>query len=240
MDWRSIESKLLLQVSDDNRKLEDARRVRTVLRHVRRHIRKIEKRHRMINSPIGMPVTDTQQWLMMRNALATDSKIIAFDAEWQYQWPHHITEIGVAIYHHGRREVHNIRVKGGVGKADSSTRFMSDMQAKRWLTETFKDAGLLIGHAISNDRMKMKQWGWILPLPDRLPCVDTEKWSRVLNVEKNNSQKLTTFCANHGVEILRAHVAGNDACMTLDVALRLAAMEKGLPMTSEPVSEAKR
>jgi hypothetical protein len=224
MDWKSIEYRLMGRAADDNR-LPNVQRSREVLKHVRRHMKKLTKRRRaLFRGP--MPLSETDQYRLIRTALERGDKIVSFDAEWQYQWPNKITELGVAIYHNGTREVHNVRVRAGAGKPDKMTRFMTDDQAKRWLKGVFQGVGLLVGHAIKNDRDKMREWGWPLPYETSVPCLDTERWSRVLNPEAKQSQKLTTFCKNHGVEILKAHVAGNDALMTLEVALALAGMEE--------------
>ncbi len=214
----------MMRSADDNRQ-PGVERSRQVLKRVRLHMRFLRKLRKKLNPRVPMALHTTTQYRLMREALDRGDKIVAFDAEWQYQWPNLITELGVAIYHNGHREVHNVRVRGGAGKTDKSTRFMTDEQAKRWLASMFKGAGLLVGHAIHNDRVKMQQWGWPLPENDVLPLVDTGRWSQVMNPTDNNPQRLSTFCRNHGVEVTKSHVAGNDACMTLDVALTLARIE---------------
>lgn len=223
MDWNRISNRLMRRTDQRARGLRARIRVHMKLLRQREKALGLERVVLVREVP---PVWETRQWSMMRHALAQGHKIIAFDAEWQYNYPNALTEIGVAIYHRGEREVHNIRVRGGAGKADKTTRFMSEKQAKDWLARTFAGAGLLVGHAIKNDRAKMKEFGWPLPGREVLPCVDTEGWSKLLNPEQNNPQKLTNFCRRHGVELLKAHIAGNDACMTLDVALCLAAIRK--------------
>jgi hypothetical protein len=223
MNWNRIEHNLMLRSADDDR-IPGVKRSREMLIRVRRHMRKLHRR-RVAAARKPMLVHETAQWKEMRAALAEGRKIVSFDAEWQYQWPHKITELGVAIYQDGEIEVHNVRVRGGAGKTDKTTRFMTDVQAKKWLTGVFEGCGLLVGHAICNDRAKMDSFGWRLPDTNAVPCVDTEKWSKVMNENVNQSQKLTSFCRRHGVEVRKAHVAGNDALMTLEVALRLAAQE---------------
>lgn len=102
---------------------------------------------------------------------------------------------------------------------------MSDDAAKLWLRGVMEKADLLVGHALQNDRLKMRQWGCPLPNTQTLPVVDTGAWSRVTNTESANPRRLSHLAALYGIERKGMHVAGNDALTTLHVALAMAAIE---------------
>lgn len=221
MNWQKIEHTLYLTVKAGANP-DAVRRERILRGHVLRHIGKLAKRRKRNAPHVPHHVCTTAQWRIMQHSLKAGHKIVAFDAEWQRCYPYDITELGVAIYHKGKREVHNIRVRAGGGKVDPMTRFMTKDQAIKWLKEIFKDANLLVGHALKNDRAKMSEWGWCLP---NISTVDTERWSVLLNPEQKSSINLTKFCTLIGSEVRKGHIAGNDALMTLDVALMLASQK---------------
>lgn len=173
-----------------------------------------------------MPVWETKQWALLRHALVKGSRIVCFDAEWEYQPPNRVTELGVAILHNGVVLAQNIRVRGqGRHFHGGKTIRMSDDAAKEWLRKTMERADLLVGHALQNDRLKMKQWGCPLPNTQTLPVVDTGAWSRVTNTESANPRRLSHLAAMYGIKRKGMHVAGNDAVTTLEVALAMAAIQ---------------
>lgn len=177
---------------------------------------------------VPMSVWETRQWKQMRHALAQGQSIICFDAEWEYQPPNRVTELGIASWRDGVITVHNVRVRGrGRPFNGGKTIHMTDDAAKDWLRGIMADADLLVGHALQNDRLKMKQWGCRLPGPETLPVVDTGAWSRLTNKESANPRRLAHLAAEYGIERKGMHVAGNDAYITLQVALAMAATDPG-------------
>ena len=100
---------------------------------------------------------------------------------------------------------------------------MTDDVAQAWLRGMMAEADLLVGHALQNDRLKMKQWGCPLPSPQILPVVDTGAWSRLTNTENANPRRLAHLAAQYGIDRTGLHVAGMDAFVTLKVALAMAA-----------------
>lgn len=171
-------------------------------------------------------VWQTAQWKLVREALADRRRIVCFDAEWEYQPPNRVVELGVATFHEGAMTVHNVRVRGkGRRFHGGETVYMAEDAAKVWLGEIMASADLLVGHALQNDRLKMKQWGAPLPNAQILPMVDTGSWSRIVNRESANPRRLVHLAAEYGIERKGMHVAGNDALTTLKVALAMAAVE---------------
>lgn len=175
---------------------------------------------------IAMSVWETRQWKQMRHALERRQSIVCFDAEWEYQPPNRVTELGIASWRDGVITVHNVRVRGrGRPFHGGTTVHMTDDAAKTWLTNIMAGADLLVGHALQNDRLKMKQWGCRLPGPEILPVVDTGAWSRLTNKESANPRRLSHLATEYGIERKGMHVAGNDALITLKVALAMAATD---------------
>jgi hypothetical protein len=178
---------------------------------------------------VALEVWQAPQWKLMREALADGRRIVSFDAEWQYQPPNQVTELGAAILHGGVITIHNIRVKpGGRPFKGGKTVYMTDDEAKTWLRATMASAELLVGHALQNDRHKMKQWKCPLPNSKSLPVVDTGAWSRATNPVSANPRRLTHLAAEYGVDCSGSHVAGNDAHVTLQVALAMAQAEEAV------------
>lgn len=186
----------------------------------------VERRRRVRPARTPLMVWQAPQWSILRRALAGDHRIVCFDAEWEYQPPNRVTELGVATLHRGVTTVHNVRVRGrGRPFHGGRTMLMNDDAAKAWLFEILGSADLLVGHALQNDRLKMKQWGCPLPKPQDLPVVDTGAWSRVTNTESANPRRLKHLADLYGIERRGLHVAGNDAHVTLQVALAMASVE---------------
>lgn len=182
---------------------------------------------------VAQPIWDTPQWRLLRDALENRRCIVCFDAEWEYQPPNRVTELGVAIQRDGVTTVHNVRVRGkGRQFHGGETIHMTEDAAKAWLRGIMESADLLVGHALQNDRLKMKQWGNPLPSIQKLPMVDTGTWSRIINEESSNPRRLTHLAAQFGVEKKGMHVAGNDAWITLQVAIAMAAVEPESPSPS--------
>lgn len=170
------------------------------------------------------PIWETRQWMQMRNALDQKQRIICFDAEWEYQPPNRVTELGVATWCDGIITVENVRVRGaGRPFRNGQTIRMADDTAKAWLRGIMAEADLLVGHALQNDRLKMRQWGSPLPSAAILPFVDTGAWSRITNTESGNARRLAHLADQYGIERRGLHVAGMDALVTLKVALAMAA-----------------
>jgi hypothetical protein len=173
-----------------------------------------------------MPIWETRQWSQMRGALDQRQRIVCFDAEWEYQPPNRVTELGIATWRDGVIEVHNVRVRGtGRQFRNGETVRMTDDAAQAWLCGMMAEADLLVGHALQNDRLKMKQWGCPLPGTQILPVVDTGAWSRIINTESANPRRLVHLAAEYGIERKGLHVAGMDALVTLKVALAMAATD---------------
>lgn len=176
---------------------------------------------------VAMAIWETRQWAMMRDALAKRRRIVCLDAEWEYQPPNRVTELGIAILHDGVLTAHNVRVRGrGRPFHGGETVHMAEDTAKAWLRDMMDSADLLVGHALQNDRLKMKQWDCPLPGTQILPMVDTGTWSRLINQESANPRRLVYLARQYGVECKGTHVAGNDALITLQVALAMAATER--------------
>ena len=172
----------------------------------------------------SLSIWEATQWTQMRHALAQHHCIVCFDAEWEYQLPNRVTELGVAIMRDGLIMAHNVRVRGrGRRFHGGETVYMDDDAAKTWLRDIMAAADLLVGHALQNDRLKMKRWGCPLPSIEALPMVDTGTWSRITNAQSANPRRLTHLADQYGIERKNAHVAGNDALVTLRVALAMAA-----------------
>lgn len=173
---------------------------------------------------VALKIWQTRQWAQMRHALAQRQRIVCFDAEWEYQPPNRVTELGIATWHDGGVTVQNIRVRGsGRPFRNGQTIRMADDAAKAWLRNIMASADLLVGHALQNDRLKMKQWGCPLPSTQILPVVDTGAWSRIINTESGNPRRLVHLADEYGIERKGLHVAGMDALVTLKVALAMAA-----------------
>lgn len=147
---------------------------------------------------IATPVWETRQWKQMRHALENRQSIVCFDAEWEYQPPNRVTELGIASWRDGAITVHNVRVRGrGRPFHGGTTIYMTDDAAKAWLSDIMAGADLLVGHALQNDRLKMKQWGCHLPGTETLPVVDTGAWSRLTNKESGNPRRLAHLAAEY-------------------------------------------
>lgn len=174
-------------------------------------------------SRIALEIWQAPQWKLMRDALRDNQRIVSFDAEWQYHPPNEVTELGAAILHDGIITVHNVRVKpGGRPFKGGKTVYMTDDEGRAWLHATMASADLLVGHALQNDRHKMKQWKCPLPKPGSLPVVDTGVWSKLTNFVSANPRRLIHLAAQYGIDRTVSHIAGNDAHMTLQVALAMA------------------
>lgn len=184
--------------------------------------------HRVRRPRTALAIWQAPQWAIMREALAANGRIVCFDAEWEYQPPNRVTELGIAMLHDGVMTTHNVRVRGrGRPLVGGQTVFMTDEPAKAWLREILGSADLLVGHALQNDRLKMKQWGCPLPSTQHLKVVDTASWSRATNQESANPRRLKYLADQYGIERKGMHVAGNDARVTLQVALAMASIERG-------------
>lgn len=184
-----------------------------------------------------MPVAiwETPQWRLVRHALANDHVIVSFDAEWEYQPPNRVTELGIAIFRRGAIKVHNLRVRGRARPINGlATRYLAEDAAKSWLQAMLRSADLLVGHALQNDRRKMKQWGCPLPSMQTMPTVDTGAWSRVTNQVNGNPRRLAHLADQYGINRRGMHVAGKDALVTLQVALAMAATEPEGPSIAPP------
>ena len=175
---------------------------------------------------VASPIWETRQWTQMRYAIAQKQRIVCFDAEWEYQSPNRVTELGVATWRDGAITVQNVRVRGaGRPFHGGETIRMTDDAAKTWLRDVMANADLLVGHALQNDRLKMRQWGCPLPKAQNLPVVDTGAWSRVTNKASANPRRLAHLADEYGIERRGLHVAGMDALITLKVALAMAATD---------------
>ncbi len=175
---------------------------------------------------VAQQVWETKQWAMMRQALGENRRIVCFDAEWEYQPPNRVTELGIAIMHHGQITGRNVRVRpGGRRFFGGKTAYLTEDAARAWLARVMDSAELLVGHALKNDRLKMKQWGVSLSNIRGLPAVDTSTWSRITNQESANPLRLAHLAKRYGIDHRGTHVAGNDALITLKVALAMAAVE---------------
>ena len=169
----------------------------------------------------------------MRRALDSSQAIVSFDAEWEYQPPNRVTELGIAILRNGTIKVHNVRVRGrGRPFHGGKTLYLADEAAQAWLRDIMSSADLLVGHALQNDRLKMKQWGCPLPNMQNLPTVDTGTWSRLTNLENGNPRRLSHLADHYGIDRKGMHVAGKDALVALEVALAMAAIEPDLAATT--------
>ena len=177
---------------------------------------------------VPTPIWETPQWRLMRQALDKDHPIVSFDAEWEYQPPNRVTELGVAVLRDGEINVHNVRVRGRARPFDNGkTIYLAEDAAKAWLQAIMRSAKLLVGHALQNDRLKMRQWGCPLPKAQTLPTVDTGAWSRLTNPANGNPRRLAHLADEYGIERKGMHVAGKDALVTLQVALAMTATEPG-------------
>lgn len=177
---------------------------------------------------VPLPIWETRQWTQMRHAITQKQRIVCFDAEWEYQSPNRVTELGVATWRDGAITVQNVRVRGsGRPFHGGETVRLTDDAAKTWLRDVMANADLLVGHALQNDRLKMRQWGCPLPKAQNLPVVDTGAWSRLTNKESANPRRLAHLADEYGIERRGLHVAAMDALVTLKVALAMAATNAG-------------
>jgi hypothetical protein len=223
MQWHAILRSLIdTDISEAQRigAARDARR-RLLIKAIRRHQKLLASRRK--KPRIAMSLHATAQYRIMQQALAENLPILCFDAEWQFQFPNNITEIGVALYHHGEMTVHNVRVvPGGRKFLGGTTVYMTPSKAQYWLRGLIAQSAVIVGHALQNDRdMLSKKWKFDLPRPHEMPTVDTASWSRVLSHD-GNSVNLGRFAARYGIDCRGTHVAGNDARITLELALTLA------------------
>lgn len=149
--------------------------------------------------------------------ISSGGKIISLDAEWTQGRA--ITEIGIAVLENGIQTTHNV-VVGKFRKPSfhhGTTLYMDDDKAREWFRDITSDGKLLIGHALKGDRKQFQLWG--KPVPP-IPFIDTASWSRHIS-KSPYMMSLTNLALHCGLEHLDAHCAGNDAHMTMMVALRI-------------------
>lgn len=218
MHWIAIRQKLRERAAQgDERALYVARRVN---RHLKKQVRRA-KGLGAAKAPV--PVEDTPHYNILLKALDAGKKIVAFDAEWHPQRPTTvpITELGVTIYGPTSLECFNICTRpGGKKFRHGTTRFMTDEQARKWLSKTLEGTGLIIGHSFKNDRLQLARWNFTVP---KIELLDTASWSKMLFPP--NAQSLKGLAIRYGVDPSGWHCAGNDSRITMLVALAMAGIK---------------
>ncbi len=215
MQWGHIRQALQAAYAADP---ENNHRARTVARRVNKFMRRRSKARLRAFREANMHL-DMQERLpnyhLLTQALEENWKIVSIDCEWTMRRA--ITEIGVTIFHNGEIQAFNICVAaGGKGFLHGTSRYMQDKHAREWLTETLADAQLVVGHAFKNDVRQMTHWSYRMP---QLPVVDTGKWSKI--IFPPHEMSLSKLAKKYDVECRGAHCGGNDALMTLKVALKM-------------------
>jgi hypothetical protein len=145
------------------------------------------------------------------------SVILALDAEWTQD--RHITEIGFAIYQNGVTRHRNIRILPDPYSHDpfrfGTTEFMSEAEAVEEIFVEQLRADLIVGHDLINDRRQFAKIGASF----HETTFDTMKYGRFAH--PGELVKLKTMVHRAGFKAMGSHNAGNDAAMTLHVALAL-------------------
>ena len=221
MDWVRIRNILIERYradETDHRAFALSRKLRGRARSQRRREKHGEKR---AAGPQAVPYHN-----YIQNALAQGIPLIAMDLEWNGKRP--VTEIGLAILHNGTVTHHNIKTVNSRNKVSTSyygdrrfihgeTQEMSSPDAKMWLGELLAQPNLIIGHAFRGDMLQLSRWGF--NLPSEIRVVDTAKWWKA--VCPPNLRSLDFLAARYGIDFDVKHCAGNDAYVTLQVALRM-------------------
>jgi hypothetical protein len=94
-----------------------------------------------------------------------------------------------------------------------STRQVSQEEAARILLLHAESCDAYVGHALKNDRARLRMAG--IHLPDR-PVLDTATWSAMMYPNRQ-SASLNHMCILWGIRHVHRHIAGNDAAATLDL-----------------------
>lgn len=211
MNWKLIRNTL----NERYQETGDARAL-YVSRRVNRYLKKKNRAERNSRVRNILPENITQFQMFMK-AIREDKHILAIDAEWSPWKP--ITEIGV--YDYRAKQCHNIRLtqKGGDGFRHGETVRMNKALAKQWLHDTLNGVDMVIGHAFKNDLRQFAQWGFNFP---KVRIVDTALWSKALFPP--NEVSLVKLADQYGIDRRGSHCAGNDAHVTLLVALAMAGL----------------
>lgn len=153
----------------------------------------------------------------LRAHIEGGSVVLALDAEWTHD--RHITEIGFAIYQNGVTRHRNIRILPDPYAYDAfrfgTTEFMDEAEAVREIAREQSSADLIVGHDLINDRRQFAKIG----AEFHEVTFDTMKYGRFAH--PGELVKLKTMVHRAGFKAIGSHNAGNDAAMTLHVALAL-------------------
>lgn len=212
MNWPEIHYTLRMRFAQtgDERALYVARRVNRLLKKRARRARWTDK----VQIPVKLE--DTNHYNQLMKHIRAGSKIIAIDNEWTPRRP--ITEIGISEF--GGKS-HNVRLTpGGKEFRHGTTRYMTDEQAKLWLAQQLEGVDLIIGHMFKNDVRQYAKWGFEIP---KIPLLDTGLWSKALFPP--NHMSLKHMAEKYGINAAGWHCAGNDAYITLMVAMTMAGIE---------------
>jgi len=165
----------------------------------------------------------------LSSAIHRGEKVIVFDAEWPYSFHpiRKMNEIGLVVFENGTTTIHNVQI--GDYRKDGEfmhghTTHLSDIKAKEWLRYQTNGAKCIVGHALTNDRKQLNEWGWYFP-PNTI-YADTSDWSQQMYSCKGAALKLHTLAQRMNVfdghDMKKLHCAGNDAYLTWHVAQAIA------------------
>ena len=161
---------------------------------------------------------------VFNSALKSGKKIVVFDSEWPYQEHpfRKINELGLVIIEGGEVVTHNVQV-GNYYKSGKfshgNTVAISDLGAKKWLTDQINGSECVVGHSLESDRNQLRKWGWYFPQATRF--VDTSLLGEALY---GSRLKLSILARRMGVlqGNEKLHCAGNDAYLTWLVVRQIA------------------
>ncbi len=156
---------------------------------------------------------------IINHHISRGSFIVALDCEWTMTRP--LTEVGLAIYHRGEFQHRNICILPDERQRDQflfgATEYLTLGEARAEMRELSSRVELLIGHALKNDRKQLSRFGGVPEFHD--VAFDTETFSTW--AYHGERHKLKYLARRAGFDAKSMHCAGNDAAMTLFIALAL-------------------
>lgn len=150
----------------------------------------------------------------LRNRRATMT-LLSIDVEYSAEGGA-FDELGIAASGPLGRTVLNLRI-AAPRNADrfehGSTRSVAQDEAAAILMALAESCDAYVGHALKNDRARLRMAGIVLP---NRPAFDTATWSAMM-YPCRQSASLNHMCILWGIPHVNRHIAGNDAAATLDL-----------------------